>query len=384
MTPRPASERATSMPRSAIREIMELASGREGMIHLEVGEPDFSTPAHIVEAAHAAARDGWTRYAPNAGYPSLRALIAERAGERFGRAVAAERVVATTGAVGALYTAMMALTDPGDEVLIPDPGWPNYESAVHIAGAVPVRYPMPASNGFLPNLDALGAKITPRTKAIMLNTPGNPTGTVFPHEIMQGFAALAEARGLYLISDEIYEDFVFEGKHLSAGSFGLDDHVFVVSGASKCYAMTGWRLGYLICPPALAGTATQLQEPITSSASSVSQKAAEAAFSGPQGCVEEGRRLFQRRRDILLDVLGNTGLLAMAPAGSFYALVGIGERHASSVEFAKAFLLEENVATVPGITFGPSCDRMVRVAFTIAEDNLREGLERLRAYVLGG
>ena len=383
MQRRDPSQRARSMPKSAIREIMSLAAGREGVIHLEVGEPNFTTPVHIVEQAGAAARDGWTHYTANAGIPSLRAQIARRVGQRIGAEVEPERIVVTVGAIGALYTAIMTVVDAGDEVLIPDPGWPNYESIVHLAGATPVRFPLPASEGFLPDLDDLAGRIGPRTKALMLNTPSNPTGVVLPREAMQELAALADRQGLYLISDEIYEDILFEGEHVSAGSLGLEDRVFIVSGVSKSYAMTGWRIGYLVCPPDLAEIAVRLQEPITSCASSVSQKAAEAALAGPQNCVAEGRRIFQRRRDLLLDVLGNTGLLPVTPAGPFYALVDIGDRHEGSVEFAKAFLLEQNVATVPGLTFGPSCDGTIRVAFTIADEQLRTGLERLRTYIRG-
>jgi aspartate/methionine/tyrosine aminotransferase len=380
-TLRPASGRARSMPRSAIREIMALAAERADVIHLEVGEPDATTPGHIIEAAFQAARAGWTKYSPNSGLPSLRQLIAQRVSRRWGLQVAPGQVVVTTGAIGALFTAIMTAVEAGDEILIPDPGWPNYESIAHLIGATAVRYGLPAKNGFLPDPEEIASKVSERTKAILINTPGNPTGAVFPRAVIARLADIVRSRGLYLISDEIYEDIVFGGEHVSAGVFDLGSHAFVVSGFSKTFAMTGWRLGWLICPPELASVATGLQEPLTSCASTIAQKAGEAALSGPADCVAEFRDSYRRRRDILVEVFGKTGLLPLVPEGAFYGLVDVSRTGLKSLDFAKRFLLERNVATVPGITFGPSCDRYVRVAFTIGDEQLREGLQRLRDYI---
>jgi len=376
-------KRASAMPRSAIREIMALAAERRDVIHLELGEPDLPTPEHIVTGAFEAARAGWTRYTPNAGIRSLRELIAARVGRSFGAPVSADRIVVTVGAVGALFTAVMAVADAGDEVLIPDPGWPNYESIVHLAGARPVRFTLRPERGFLPDLDELAGKITPATRAVMLNTPGNPSGAVFPEAIMKGIAELAGRHGLYVISDEIYEDLVFDGRHVSIAGLGIDDRALVVSGFSKSYAMTGWRLGYLACPPHLAAIAATLQEPITSCASSLIQKGGEVALGGPQECVDRFRTLYRERRDVVVEVLGPTGLLPVVPAGAFYALVDIGRSGQDSMSFAKSLLLAEGVAVVPGVTFGPSSDRFVRIAYTAADRDLRTGLERLRRYLLG-
>jgi aspartate/methionine/tyrosine aminotransferase len=375
-------ERASRMPRSAIREIMALAAERPGVIHLELGEPEFSTPAHIVAGALEAARAGWTKYTPNAGIRPLRELIATRASRRSSTPIDPARIVVTVGAVGALFTAVMSVTDSGHEVLIPDPGWPNYESIVRLAGATPVRFRLRPETGFLPDLAELQAKLTSATRAIMLNTPGNPTGAVFPRAVMEAIGELVSARDLYVISDEVYEDLVFEGEHVSVAGLGLDDQAFVVSGFSKTYAMTGWRLGYLVCPPHLAGIAATLQEPVTSCAPAVVQKAGEVALAGSQDCVARFTAIYRRRRDLVVEVLGRTGLLPVIPAGAFYALVDVSRTGRDSTTFAKEFLLAENVAVVPGATFGPSCDRFVRVAFTAADADLRTGLERLRAYVL--
>jgi aspartate aminotransferase/aminotransferase len=213
------------MPRSAIREIMALAADRKDVIHLEVGEPDFSTPAHVIEAAFAAARAGWTKYSPNAGLPALRRRVAERTSRAWRREVSAERIVITTGAIGALYSALMSVIDPGDEVLIPDPGWPNYEAIVRLADATPVRFAQPAARGSLPDPGEIARLVTPKTKALLINTPGNPTGAVFPSALMADISQIVRASGIYLISDEIYEDLVFEGKHASAAEFTPADRL---------------------------------------------------------------------------------------------------------------------------------------------------------------
>ena len=378
---RPASTRAAGMPRSAIREIMTLAATRPTVIHMEIGEPDFSTPATIVDGAFEAARQGWTKFSSNAGLPSLRKLVAERCSSRWNAPVSADQIVITTGANKTLYSSLMAVVDAGDEVLIPDPGWPNYEAITHLAGAKPVRFNQPAARGFLPDPDEIERLITPRTKAILINTPGNPSGAVFGTTLMKRIGEIARQTGIYVVSDEIYEDIVFEGAHVSAAGIVPEDRLFVVSGFSKTYAMTGWRLGWLVCPPALASVVTGLQEPVTSCASTISQKAGEAALSGDQSSVNEFRDTFKRRRDIVVDVFGNSGLLPVVPHGAFYALIDVSSTGRSSLEFAKSFLLAADAAVVPGITFGTSSDRYVRIAFTIEDTQLRDGLTRLRRFI---
>jgi aspartate/methionine/tyrosine aminotransferase len=373
--------RATNIPRSAIREIMDLAATVEDVIHLEVGEPEAITPAHIIEGAFTAVRNGATKYAPNAGLRSLRESVARRCGARWGTSVDADRVVITSGAIGGLFSAFFSVLDPGDEVLLPDPGWPNYESIAHLAGARAVRYPLPLERRFLPDAHDISSRVTARTKAIVINTPGNPTGAVFPRALMAALVELVRTRGLYLISDEIYEDFVFDGEHVSAAQFGAEDHVYVVSGFSKSYAMTGWRLGWLVCPPGLSATAATLQEPITSCASTPSQKAGEVALSGDQQVVAEFRRIFQRRRDLVVQAFLGTSYLPVVPAGAFYALIDGTETGMSSLAIAKAALIHAAVAVVPGSTFGPASDRYVRIAYTIDDHDLAEGVRRLREFL---
>jgi len=378
------SQRAGSMPRSAIREIMALAAGRSDVIHLEVGEPDFSTPAHITEGAFEAARQGWTKYTSNLGVPSLRALVADRIASRTGNTIDSDRIAITVGAVGSLFTALGIIADAGDEVLVPDPGWPPYSGMCHILGVRASNYNLRRETGYLPDFDEIRRLVGPATKAIILNTPGNPTGVVFNREIMDGFSSIADEHGLFLISDEIYEDIVFDGEPASCAGLGLDDRVFVVTGVSKSYAMTGWRIGFLLCPPGTSHLAAAIQEPTVSCAPAISQKAAEAALAGPQDCVSVGREIFRRRRDIVTQILGQAGLLATTPQGAFYALVRIGDRHSGSTDFAKSLLRERGVATVPGVTFGSSSDDLVRIAFTTSDEDLRRGVEKLRDYVFGG
>jgi len=223
--------------------------------------------------------------------------------------------------------------------------------------------------------------VTSRTKAIVINSPCNPTGAVFSAALMADICDMARRTGIYIVSDEVYEDIIFEGEHVSAGAIGPADRIFVVSGFSKTYAMTGWRLGWLICPDGLAPIAAGLQEPVTSCASTIAQKAGEAALDGDQANAKIFRDAYMRRRDIVVDVFGNTRLLPLIPQGAFYALIDIGATGRSSLEFARDFLSSCNTAVVPGITFGPSCDRYVRIAFTIADQELREGLQRLRAHI---
>lgn len=376
--PRAAAARATAMPRSAIREIMALAAGRPDVIHLEVGDPDLDTPAPIAAALQRAVRDGATHYAPNAGLPALRAAIAARCSARTGRVVAAEQVVVTVGAVNALFVALFALLDPGDELLVPDPGWPNYASICHLAGATARPYAMPAAAGFLPDPATLRAMIGPRTKALLINTPGNPSGAVFPAPLMQELAALARDTGIWLVSDEIYEDMLFGGEHVSAGACGVEDRSIVISGFSKSFAMTGWRLGWAVAPPSLAPVLAGLLEPVVSCAPTMIQEAGLAALQGDQAFVIEAAARFRHRRDILAEELAGSPLLPVVPRGAFYGFLDIGATRLGSLDFARRALAETAVAVVPGITFGPASDRFVRVALTVPDAMLRDGLRRLR------
>ena len=254
----------------------------------------------------------------------------------------------------------MALIDAGDEVLIPDPGWPNYEAIVHLAGAQAVRYQERASRGFLPDTAEIADLITPRTKALLINTPGNPSGAVFPAGLMAEIAAIVRRTGIYLVSDEIYEDIVFESEHVSAAADTPADRVFIVSGFSKSYAMTGWRLGWLICPPSLSWNVAGLQEPVTSCASTIAQKAGEAALGGDQKSVAELREIFRRRRDIVVDVFGNTGLLPVAPQGASTLSLTLARRGSARLNLRKISSSPAILRWFPALPLG-------RVAISMCE-----------------
>jgi aspartate/methionine/tyrosine aminotransferase len=251
--PAPASSIARSMPVSRIREIMELAWAYPEAIHLEVGEPDFPTPEHVVEAAQGAARMGLTRYAPNAGIPELREALAEKVTRRNGYGTRPDQVVVTQGGIQALYLTLRALLAPGDEVLLPDPAWPNYRMIAHLLGARVLSYPLVAEGGYLPRLEELERLVTPRTRAILVNSPSNPLGTVVHRELMEGLLLFARRHGLWFISDEVYDEVVFGDAFVSAGSVAdHSDRLVSIYSFSKVYAMTGWRVGYLVAPSDLA------------------------------------------------------------------------------------------------------------------------------------
>jgi aspartate aminotransferase/aminotransferase len=366
--------------RSGVRVLMEMAAQVPDCIHLEVGEPDFPTPPHIVEAAYEAARQGFTKYTSNAGLPSLRETIAAKVRRANGFTCSPDQVVVTPGAVAALALGVLTVAGRDDEVLIPDPGWPNYQAMVALAGARPVRFTLHADHGFQPDPDEIASLVTPRTKAILVNSPGNPTGGVFSPEIAEGLVRLAARRDLYVITDEVYEAFVFEGEHIPLGRFDGEGRVLSIFGFSKTYAMTGWRLGYLVATAELAARAASLLEPFASCASSVSQKAGEAALLGPQDCVCQFRDAYRVRRDLVRDTLAGTGLLAAVPRGAFYALLDVSPTGLTAMDFAKALLEKEKVAVTPCESFGPAGAGKVRISFATADDLLKEGLSRIARF----
>lgn len=374
---KPLSQRARSVTASGIRVIMELAARLPDVIHLEVGEPDVVTPQPIIEAAAAAARAGFTKYTAAAGLPSLRAALAEKLRLRNDLRAAPEQIVATPGSVFALASAVLAVVDPDDEVLIPDPGWPNYVGMLTVAGATPVRYPLVRAAGYQPDLPALAGLITPRTKALIVNSPSNPTGAVFPPATIRALVELASRHDLYVIADEVYEEFVYEGEHAPAARFDRDGRVISVFGFSKSYAMTGWRLGYAHAAPQIAESVARFAESFVSSASSLSQKAGEAALAGPQDVVARMRESYRRRRDIVVEILQPQGLLAATPHGAFYALVDLSSVSTDSMALSRTLLEDQRVATAPGESFGRLGAGMVRISFAAERAQVEEGCRRI-------
>jgi aspartate aminotransferase len=360
------------MPRSGIREVMDLARGRPGVLHLEVGEPDFPTPEHVVEAGARALRDGHTRYTPNAGVATLREAVARR------HDVHPDGVVVTHGAVNALLTALMVLVEPGDGILVPDPGWPNYWMMATMLGAEAISYPLDRDAGYEPDLERLEAvAATPGAKVLLVNSPGNPTGAVWSPETTRRLVEIAREHDLYVLSDEVYEEIVFEGRHVRPATFDSDGRVLTVSGVSKTYAMTGWRVGWLVTDPALAALVAKTQEAIVACPNAAAQVAAEAALTGPQDCVVEMRDAYRRRRDAAVAGLRAAGLLASEPHGAFYVLADVSPATTDTAAFARMLVTENGVAVAPGATFGPEATGLVRLSLASAVADIEEGVQRL-------
>ena len=370
------------MPVSRIREVMELAWRDPRAIHLEVGEPDFATPEHVVEAAHQAARMGLTRYAPNAGIPELREALADKVFRRNGYGASPEQVVVTQGGIQALYLTLRALLEPGDEVLLPDPAWPNYRMIAHLLGARVLPYSLVAEGGFLPSLEDLERLVTPRTRVILVNSPSNPLGTVVPRGLMERLLAFARRRGLWFISDEVYDDVVFDDIFVSAGSVaGRGDRLVSIYSFSKVYAMTGWRVGYLVAPADLARILTVMQEPIISCVNTPAQMAALAALTGPQEIVRTMSDSYRARRNELLGVLERGGLPSSRPSGAFYVWTDVSAAGMPSMDFARSLIVREHVAVAPGSAFGELGEGYVRLSLASSREDLLEGTSRLLQFV---
>jgi len=373
------SDRIARIPRSGIRGIMELALQLEDVVRLEIGDPDFGTPAHIVDAAAAAAHAGFTHYSPGVGLASLRGLLAEKVSARNGFGCAPEEVAVTTGACGGLFSSFLALLDPGDEVLLPDPGWTTMTPMALAAGVMPAPYRLDRARAFALDPDEVEARVGPRTRAVVVNSPGNPTGAVATREALEAVLELAARHGLWVVSDECYEDIVFEGEHVSPATLGDRERIVSVFSFSKSYAMTGWRVGYLVATPEVVRAIVRAQEPVVSSASTISQKAAEAALSGPRDAVDAMRDAYHRRRDAALAQLDGLGLRYARPGGAFYVMVDVASAGEPSETFALRALREHRVAVVPGSAFGEGGEGMVRVSLAASEEAIAAGLERLAA-----
>ena len=368
---------ALAVEHSGIREIVNLVIGRPELdvIRLEIGEPGFATPAHIVAAGAAAAASA--RYAPSAGHGHLREALAARLGRVHGIEVEAQDVIVTQGAVQACFLTLAALVTPGDEVLVPDPAWPNYEMQTTMLGGTPVRYPLRAANDFVPDLDEVRALLTDRTRAIVCNSPGNPTGAVLPAATVRGLVDLAIEHDLVLIADEVYDELIFEGD--PANVLALDrEHVVGVYSFSKTYAMTGWRVGYAVAPRWLSPTLAKLQEPQLSCIPDPMMAGAMAALTGPQDEITVMREAYRSRRDLVVDLLADAGLATTTPNGAFYLMLPLGPEVDSRL--AAIDLVGAGVSTAPGTAFGAVAGDHLRLSLASEEPDLREGITRLLAW----
>lgn len=358
--------------------LVESMIGASGCIP---GEPDFPTPAHIIEAAAAAGRRGETKYAPNAGIPELRAALVEKLGTVNSWDVTPEQIQITAGSTEALFLSLRLLLDSGNGILLPDPGWPNYRMIAQLLDAEPIGYPLTAANGFVPDPADLERLVTERTRAMLINSPSNPLGSVIARERLVELADFVDRHDLWLVCDECYEELTFDGPFVSAAAVAPRDRMIGIYSFSKTYAMTGWRVGYAVMPEPLARTANAVQEAIVSCVTTPAQWAALAALEGPQDIVASMRESYRHRRDVLLAVLDDVGLAAQRPAGAFYAWVDVSAAGLSSVDLAARLVREERVAVAPGAGFGALGDGAVRLCVAADEDDLVEGARRLGAFV---
>jgi len=309
--------------------------------------------------------------------------MARKIAERNGFEVDIDQIVVTTGAVNGLIQALMVVCDPGDVVLISDPAWPNYEMMAQVMGTPVRRFRLVPEAGFLPDLDELDALCheTPQAKVMVINSPGNPTGGVFDRATIEGILDIAARHDLYVVSDECYEDIVFEGEHISPGALDDTGRVISVFTVSKSYAMTGWRIGYVAASPEIAPLISKLQEAVTACASSVAQKAAEAAIGGDQSCVAVMRDSYRRRRDSAFALLEHSSLLVSKPHGAFYIMADTTATGLDGYEFCRRLIVESGVAVAPGETFGPSGAGKVRVSLATAQQDLEDGIRRMAASI---
>ena len=387
------SKRVSALSPSAtlamLQKTNELKAAGVDVIGLTAGEPDFNTPDHIKEAAKKAIDENYSRYTPVSGYLSLRKAICDKLQRENGLTFTPDQIVVGNGAKHELANVVLTIVNPGDEVIIPTPAWVSYVELVKLAEGVPVCVPALPENGLKLTAEQLEAAITPRTRLMILCTPSNPTGAVYTAEELDALAAvLVKHPDVTVLSDEIYEHINFTGGVASISHCeGMQDRVIICNGVSKAYAMTGWRIGYIAAPLAIAKAVTKLQGQMTSGASSIAQKAAEAAYTGPQECVDEMRLAFERRRDLIYGLAQEIpGWKVAKPAGAFYlfpdvsALIGKeadGVRINTSGDYVFYLLEKANVSTVDGDAF--CAPGYIRLSYATSDDNIREAMARIKA-----
>jgi aspartate aminotransferase len=359
------------------------ATGRS-IVYLQIGEPDFDTPANVRAAAKAAIDAGLTHYPPYAGLPDLRAAIAADTTARRGFAVEPSNVFVTVGGKGVMVYAILALVNRGDEVIVPDPGYPIYDSITSFVGGVSVPIPIRMENDFRLDVDELASLITPRTKLIVLNSPANPTGGVLTRSDIERIAELAQRHDLVVLSDEIYSRILYDGaEHVSIASLdGMAERTILLDGFSKTYAMTGWRLGYAIVPDWLVKAYGQLIINTISGVTAFAQAGAIEALRGPQDDVEAMVREFNARRDLVVDGLNAIpGIRCHRPTGAFYVFPDISGTGLTGAELAERLLQEAGVCVLAGTAFGGVGVNHIRISYANSRENLTEALARIRAFV---
>jgi aspartate/methionine/tyrosine aminotransferase len=349
------------------------------VIHLEIGEPDYATPANIAEAAARAVKDGYTHYCNSQGIVQLRTAIAREIEKTRGIRVDPDRIVVTTGAKPIMFYAILALLEEGDEAIYPDPGFPIFESMINFTGAKPVPLPMREELDFCFDIDEFKSKVTSRTKLIIVNSPHNPTGSVLTKEDIQAIADVARERDIVVLSDEIYERFIYEGQALSIASLpGMLERTIMLSGFSKTYAMTGWRLGYAVMPKGLVEPIVRMIVNSVSCTVPFIQRAGIEALSGPQDFIPGMIDEFKKRRDLIVDGLNEIpGVSCRKPKGAFYAFPNIKKTGMKSKALAEYLLKEANVAMLAGSDFGKYGEGYLRLSYANSQQNLQKAIDRI-------
>lgn len=363
----------------------ELEAKGMNVIHLEIGQPDFKTPENIIDAAKKAMSDGYTGYGPTLGYNELREAVADYVKEYKNIDATKDNVVIVPGGKPTMFFTMLTLVEPGDEVIYPNPGFPIYESCIKFARGIPVPMPLTADNDFRPDVEKLKSLITPKTKLIIINNPGNPTGGIFEKEDILAIADILKDRpDIFVLSDEIYDRLMYDGKTISIASIPeMRDRTLVLDGFSKTYAMTGWRIGYCVANVDIIKKFEMIMVNSVSCTCSFTQMAAVEALKGPQDSVVEMKNKFKERRDWLVNALNEIdGVECCMPRGAFYAFPDISSFGLSSKEFADRLLEEEGIALAWGTSFGEYGEGHIRISYATSLENLKEAVERLKRFTL--
>ena len=369
---------------SLTRKLFDMAKQYNDVIDFTLGDPDYETPDYIKEAACEAIKAGKTKYAANAGIIELRRAVSDRIEKETGVHYDPNtEIQISVGAMEGLFLTLCCLVDPGDEVIIPSPHWVNYRQMTEILDGVPVLVDADEDHDFVVTADSVEQAITDKTVAIIINSPNNPTGTVYDHDTLEKICALAVEKDIVVIFDECYKSIVFDGaRFVSVLDFpNMKEHAVVVNSCSKRFSMTGWRVGYLAGPAEIVTNMPKLQENIAACVTVPSQYAAIKALEGDDSAPDRMRDGFEKRRNILIEGINKINKLSVKyPKGTFYAMVNIKETGMKSEEFAYALLEKEHVAVVPGITYGAASEGYVRMAFTMNEDKIEEGLRRIKQF----
>lgn len=379
------SQRARRVEFSQVRKMFDEAAKMDNIVSFALGEPDFTTPQNIIDAAYRALKRGETHYTANCGILPLREAIAKRLSrDNHAEYDPASEIIVTTGGAEALILAMMVILDPGDEVIIADPSWPNHPGQVKLCGAVPHFVPVFEEDGFVYNLERLQQAVTSKTKAILLNSPANPTGSVASCEVLKGIADLAIQHDLMVISDEVYRYFTYDdAEFLSISSFpGMKERTLIIDSFSKSYAMTGWRVGYVAAPADLVKSMANLQEHVCSCVNTPAQYGAIEALEGPQDSLVRMIEKYTERRDLTVKGLNRIERLSCKmPKGAFYAFVNLTETGLSAHDFCYRLMREQGVVIVPGTGFGEAGEGFARISYATSEQNIEEGLRRLQLFM---